>query len=214
MNLKNKTYLKIRDQIVLGEFAPKERLTEVKLSKELGCSRGPVREALTQLEKESFVTLVPNQGAIVNQISSREIKDYYALLEILEGKAVEWAVPRLVQEDIDRLSKINSSLKNLSRDDKDLVESWISLNLAFHSLFREKCGNEKLNWIIGEIRLRITRYRYSSLFINAFDQYIEDHENILSAVRQRDAARASQAMGKHILRAKDVLMQFLSHMQI
>lgn len=211
MNLKNKIYKDIREGIVFGKLTPGERLPEVRLGKKFECSRGPVREALVQLDKEGFVELVPNQGAVVTRFSPQEIEDFYSLLEVLEGTAVQWAVPILTSQDIEHLTEINNSLRNLSRKQKGFIENWISQNLSFHEFFRDKCGNEKLKWVVEEIRLRITRYRYTSLITTTFDAYIQDHDNIIEAVHRKDAQQAKDAMERHICRAKKVLMDFMSH---
>ena len=162
------------------------------------------------MEREGFVILVPNQGAVVTKISPKEVEDFYTILELLEGKAVEWAVPHLVAADIKKLTEINDKLRRIFRDDKHPVEQWIPLNQAFHLFFREKCSNGKMDWIIEEIRLRITRHRYTSLAVTALDDYVKDHEAIVDAIRQGDPGKARVAMETHIHRARLVLMDYLS----
>ncbi|MCJ7683256.1 MAG: GntR family transcriptional regulator, partial [Desulfobacteraceae bacterium] len=209
--LKQSIHRQTRHEIIFGKVAPGERITENRLTEKFQCSRGPVREALIQLEREGFVILVPNQGAVVTKISPKEVEDFYTLLELLEGKAVEWAAAHLIAADINQLTDINHQLKLIFRDDKNPVERWVPLNQAFHRFFRERCGNEKMNWIIEEIRLRITRHRYTSLAVTALDDYLKDHEAIIEAIRQGNPGKAREAMETHIHRAKLVLMDFLSH---
>jgi DNA-binding GntR family transcriptional regulator len=212
VGLKHKISKELRNEIISGKLMPGEHVKETWLTGKFKCSRGPVREALNQLEREGFLRLVPNQGAVVAKMSPKEVEDFYALLELLEGKAVEWAVPLLEPEDIRQLKAINNDIRKISRDDRNCIEDWIPLNLAFHRLFREKCGNDKLNWIVEEIRMRITRYRYASLIVTAFDEYILDHEKIMESVERGDAPGAGKAMAAHILRAKGILMDFLSRL--
>jgi len=208
--LKEKICRALRQEIVYGTLMPNEHLKEARLAKHFGCTRGPVREALNQLEQQGFVALVPNQGATVKEPSANEVKDFYNLLAILEGKAVEWATPRMTDQDIEPLKTINNALKKILESKETPVEEWIPLNLEFHRLFWEKCGNEKMNWLVEEIRTRITRYRYISLIVTASWDYAGDHEEIIDLVLQRDAQKASKTMENHIHRAKDVLVQFLS----
>ena len=212
MNIKERIYKQIRDEIIYGKLMPGERLPEIKLSKALGCSRAPVREAFNQLEKEGFVNRKQNQGVVVNKSSPEEIIDYYSLLEVLESQAVEWATDRLTSEDLTLLRELNDSMKKVSTDDKKYIEKWVSLNLAFHRLFSEKCGNEKMIWLVEEIRLRITRFRYLSFMVTTFNDYIRDHETIIKALRQRDAVKARAAMKNHISRAKKVLLKHFFYM--
>ena len=208
--LKEKICQELRREIVYGTLMPNEHLKEARLAEHFGCTRGPVREALNKLEQQGFVALVPNQGATVREPSANEVKDFYNLLAVLEGKAVEWATPLMKKSDIESLEKINRSLKKILEAKETMVEAWIPLNLEFHRLFREKCGNEKMNWLAEEIRTRITRYRYISLIVTASWDYAGDHERIVELVSRRDAQKAGKTMENHIHRAKDVLVQFLS----
>jgi len=212
MNIRDRIYKQIRNDIIYGKLMPGERLPEIKLSKALGCSRAPLREAFNQLEKEGFVYSKQNQGVVVNKSSPEEIIDYYSLLEVLESQAVEWAADRLTSGDLARLSELNDSMKKVSANDKKYIEKWVSLNLAFHGFFSEKCGNEKMIWLVQEIRLRITRFRYLSFMVTTFNDYIRDHETIIEALRQRDADKARAAMKNHISRAKKVLLKHFFYM--
>jgi DNA-binding GntR family transcriptional regulator len=210
--LKEKICREIRREIVFGSLMPNEHLKEAQVAGHFNCTRGPVREALNQLEQQGFVTLVPNQGASVKEPSVREVEDFYALLAILEGKAVEWATPHLVESDIEQLSTINRSLKEVLDAPEGPVEAWIPLNFQFHRLFREKCGNEKVDWLAEEIRIRITRYRYISLMMAEFGNYAADHEEIIARVQKRQALEAGVAMTAHIHRAKDILVRYLNRL--
>jgi DNA-binding GntR family transcriptional regulator len=212
MNIKDRIYKQIRNEIIYGKLMPGERLPETKLSKSLGCSRAPLREAFNQLEKEGFVYRQQNQGVVVSKSSPEEIIDYYSLLEVLESQAVEWATNRLTPEDLTRLNDLNDLMQKVSTNDKKYIEKWIILNLSFHRFFSEKCGNEKMIWLVEEIRLRITMFRYLSFMITTFNDYIRDHETIIEALRQRDAAKAGAAMRNHISRAKKVLLNHFFYM--
>lgn len=208
--LKDRICEELRREIVYGTLMPNEHLKEARLVKHFGCTRGPIREALNKLEQQGFVTLVPNQGATVREPSAEEVNDFYTLLAMLEGKAVEWATPLMQESDVERLKQINRSLKKVLEAKSTVVEEWIPLNLEFHRLFREKCGNQKMNWLVEEIRTRITRYRYISLIVTASWDYAGDHETIVDFVAKKDAGKAGEAMENHIRRAKDVLVRFLS----
>ena len=208
--LKDKICEALRREIVYGTLSPNEHLKEARLAEHFGCTRGPIREALNKLEQQGFVALVPNQGATVKEPSADEVRDFYNLLAVIEGKAVEWATPLMHPKDIDRLKKINRSLKKVLEAKERVVEEWIPLNLEFHRLFRERCGNEKMNWLAEEIRIRITRYRYISLIVTASWDYAGDHERIVELVSEKKAEKAGEMMENHIHRAKDILVQFLS----
>jgi DNA-binding GntR family transcriptional regulator len=212
MVIKDKIYKQLRNEIITGQLMPGERLPEVNLGKKFKCSRAPIREALSRLEKEGFIYHKENHGAIVAKSSAEDIIDYYSLLEVLESQAVEWATDHLTIEDIRFLENLNSSMKTVSTNDKNYIEKWLSLNLEFHRYFTEKCGNVKMAWMVEEIRLRITRFRYLSFMLTTFNDYIRDHDEIIEALKLRDGSMAKVAMSKHISRAKEVLLKYFFYM--
>ncbi|MFW6052698.1 MAG: GntR family transcriptional regulator [Desulfosalsimonas sp.] len=208
--LKEKICKELREEIVFGSLMTNEHLKELQLAKRFGCTRGPVREALNQLEQQGFVNLVPNQGATVKGPSAREVEDFYNLMAVLEGKAVKWAIPLLTDKNIRHLKAVNNSLKAVAEKKEKAAEDWIPLNIEFHRIFKENCGNTKMQWLVEEIRTRITRYLYISLMVTAFADYAADHDEIIRLAEQREAQRAGKAMEEHIHRAKKVLVSFLS----
>lgn len=72
-SLRGRVFHKLREDILTGKYQEKEELKEAAISKDLGVSRTPVREALRQLELEGLVRIVPNKGAYVNGITSQDI---------------------------------------------------------------------------------------------------------------------------------------------
>ncbi len=213
MSVKEDIYRGIRKAIIDESLSPGERLVEANLCKEFGASRGPVREAFTQLNREGFVELIPNKGAVVTKISVQDLRDYYTLVAMLESKAVEWAIPGLNPSDVTALTAINQDMaKIVANDEEDCLQAWTRKNMQFHRFFWEKSGNLKLVEQIQEMRQRILRYRYTSLMVSSFSDYLGDHEAIIAAVKDKDAHRASLIMRQHILRALDVLLKHFARL--
>jgi DNA-binding GntR family transcriptional regulator len=211
MGIRNKIYKRIREDVIIAKLSPGERLIESQLCKRFGASRGPVREALAQLCRDGFIDLIPNRGAVVTKLSIQDLKNYYSLIALLESKAVEWAVPRLTKSDLAILSTINDDLSIIIIDGSEKpLEAWTRHNFLFHCLFWEKSGNSRLVEQIKEIRQRILRYRYTSLMVPSYEEYLQDHNNIIEAAKNKDAERASEIMNLHILRALKVLTEFFS----
>jgi len=198
----------LRQEIVLGQLMPGERITENQLAERFGCSRSPVREALQRLHKEGFVEVLPRRGVMVSKTSPQEVFDYYGLLKVLERKAVEWAAPHLTDEDLADLEDTNQAMRQLKVESQTSIEDWVQLNLEFHRLFRMRCGNLKMDWLVEEIRSRLRRYLYTSLMVPAFDEYVADHDEIIQHLRRGEAAKAGEAMEKHVERAQAVLNRF------
>lgn len=211
MSVKHKIYRQLRDDIIFGKINPGQRLIEVQLSRSFDCSRGPIREALIRLGREGFVNMVPHKGAVVAKPSAPEIEDYYALLALLESTAVAWSTPRLNFSDVEKLLEINDRLKDAVDLDKEArLQCWRDHNEAFHRLFWDNCGNEKLTEMLMTVRNRIFRYRYTSLMVASLDARLSDHVAIVAAVRTGDANKAKELMQQHVMRAFATLVDFFS----
>ena len=93
-----------RTGILTGEIAPGTRLLEVPLANELGVSRGPVREALRQLEQEGLVEFFPHRGAVVVGVAEAEVETIYGIRALLEGRAFARACRVVTDDDLDALA--------------------------------------------------------------------------------------------------------------
>lgn len=213
MKIKQKICKKIRKKILLGELNPGERLIEANLSKKYGVSRGSIREALTMLNYEGFVTLVPNKGATVAKTTAQDLVDYYHLLALLESKAVEWAAHNMNKPALDELTRINNSIRT---DIQSHTTNWplkyVERNVEFHRIFWETCGNQKLTWMVQEIRQKLFRHRYIALTKETYREYLDDHDTIIKALKQKKAKVAARAMEDHILKALSVIKDITSSM--
>lgn len=209
--VKESIYSDLRKAIIFGKLGPGERLIEIQLSQQYNCSRGPIREALSKLAQEGFVEIFPNRGASVAKISSEEVADYYSLLALLEGKAVEWATPNLNQKDFALLDHIQKLLhQSLDKEEDVRMRLWSEHNRSFHQVFWVRCGNRKLRDTVEDIRQQIFRFRYTSLMIASYNDYYKDHEEIIAAAKAGNAEEAGRAMVRHIDRAKQILNDFFT----
>ncbi|NNC00972.1 GntR family transcriptional regulator, partial [Corallococcus exiguus] len=96
----------LRQRILDGDFAAGFQLRQDALADEFGVSRIPVREALMQLEAEGLVKIEPHKGAIVSELSTREIEELFELRSLLEPRLLKESAPRLTQDDYARLNGI------------------------------------------------------------------------------------------------------------
>src|SRR5688572_10440706 len=96
----------LRSWIIAGRYEPGERLIETTLSTELGTSRGPVREALRQLENEGLVMSFPYRGAVVLGVSDEEVQEVLIPIRLnLERYSFARALELLTDDDFAELGK-------------------------------------------------------------------------------------------------------------
>src|SRR6266498_1888477 len=102
-NLSGQVYNQIKTLILCNEILPGQKLHHQELSERLGVSRTPVREALTRLVQEGYVSLLPNRGFTCKEIRMQEAEELYELREALEAFSVEKAIANLTDSALDRL---------------------------------------------------------------------------------------------------------------
>jgi len=108
-NLSARVYNQIKNLILCNEFMPGQKLHHQQLSERLGVSRTPVREALTRLVQEGYVSFLPNRGFTCKEIRMQEAEELYELREALEAFAVEKAIANLTDSALALLrNKMNS----------------------------------------------------------------------------------------------------------
>ena len=132
----------LREAIISGELPPDTRLIEKDLADQFQISRGPLREALRELEEEGLVETRPHVGSKVRNFSGKELADTYSLRRILERYAFEIFWDHRDQDFFDELDIRHERLLHAIRSgvphEEDLAE------LEFHSLVFESTGNRPL----------------------------------------------------------------------
>jgi DNA-binding GntR family transcriptional regulator len=132
----------LRDSISTGSLHPGQRLSEVRLAKEYGLSRGPIREALRRLERERLVTAVPNRGTFVTRLTIGEFIETLEIRVLLEPFALEQAViPRIDPLAVRLQAVLNEMADRCQRDD---LAALPGLHARFHGAFYEHSKNKAL----------------------------------------------------------------------
>mgnify|MGYP000853283515 CR=1 FL=1 len=148
---------KVGDRVIGGLLAPGDRIGEQELADEFKVSRGPVREAIRILEREGLITVLARRGAIVTQLSARELQELFeiraGLFEIVVRKIAPQHPPELsavLREGVRRLQ----ALAELPDGGNAYAEMTYRL-IVIASRF---AGNERLQRMISALSLQTLRY--------------------------------------------------------
>lgn len=197
LTLRERVHDHLKQEILANRYAPGSELLEVPLSRELGVSRGPIREALHRLEAEGLVEITPRRGAVVISLTKRDFLEAYQVREALEALAVRLAVPRLTDDDLARAERLIEQMAEHARGDD--MEAFFEVNAAFHGAFVEASGNRKLIEFYGRLMAQMGPYRRPSARLRGnVEQSIAEHRAIAAAARERDAERAVAMLRRHI----------------
>lgn len=199
LSLSNRVFQKLRNNILTGKYEEHEELREITIGKELGVSRTPVREALRRLELEGLVTIIPNKGAYVTGITSKDVKDIYLIRSQLEGLCARLATENITEEQLNKLDEIILlSEFHLKRDNN--AEQMAELDSRFHEVLYEATDSRILSHVLTDFHKYVLMARRSSVVSeDRAKKSIQEHKEILQAIRNRDADMAEQLANEHIM---------------
>lgn len=208
--LRDIAYERIKDAIRLAELLPGQPLSETRLSKMLGISRTPVREALQALSQEGLVQIIPGHSVTVAAPSLNEVMDAIHIRYLLEPEVVRLAAKSLTDEQIALLQEVVQGLEEaVERDDRT---AWSKTDNIFHETLSDACPNRLLGDFSLQIRNRIS---YLSVDVQDDNDRLADctaeHRLILEKLVAGDAEGAEAAMRSHVKMLRDSIFRRLSH---
>lgn len=201
----------LRQRILSGEWPDGTQLRQEALSRELGVSRVPVREALRQLEAEGLVRIIERRGAVVSQLSLPEIVELLRVRVLLECDMLLEAIPRQTAADIAvaeaLLARFEVALNNQD------VATWGLLNASFHLALYQAAGRPQTLALIEQLHNRTDRYTRMQILLTGFnDRAHLEHNHLLELCRQKDAITAAAFLKQHIMHAEEALEAwYLAH---
>jgi DNA-binding GntR family transcriptional regulator len=188
----------LRTAIISGRFEPGDRLIESALSAELGTSRGPVREALRQLENEGLVMSFPYRGAVVlGAVSDEEVHEVLIPIRLtLERHSFTRAIKTMTDDDFAELAKEIWRMEQAGKAD-DLLKL-VEADLHFHELVISASGQLHTMQIWRTIWPRIRAYFVRYERYRSFEKTVEEHRELLEALQTRDPEIVVAQLERHI----------------
>jgi len=209
-SLEEKVYFSLEDQIISQKLRPGEAVTEMKLSRELGVSRTPVREALQRLDREGLIKLIPNKGAVVLGISEQDLIDIYKIRMRLEGLAARIAAEKR-DEALCRELCDNVDLTGFYMAKGD-IEKVKNLDSEFHDIIYRCCESRMLGKTLSELHRYIASYRKLSLAVSGrIEHSLSEHKEIYDAIAAGNADAADALMSEHVARALENLLKIINN---
>ena len=195
--LRDVVFNTLRQAILKGDLLPGERLMEIQLANKLGVSRTPIREAIRKLELEGLVIMIPRKGAIVAEITEKDLRDVLEVRTSLEVLAIELACVRITEEGLLELEEaLNDFEKALSGKDVVLIAE---KDVIFHDVVFNATNNERLIQTLNNLREQMYRYRLE--FLKDFSHHERlrlEHQEIFATIKERNKERASKLIIEHI----------------
>ncbi|WP_336971281.1 GntR family transcriptional regulator [Sphingobium aromaticiconvertens] len=211
MSLTEQAYRRLREDLLTCRLVPGEKINIKDISDGLGFSLGAVREALSRLTSEGFVTLDDARGFRATPISIGDLTDLVAVRSDIEGQCLRRAIAR---GGLDWESAIVSAAHRLSKtptrdpaDSARLNEDYADAHGAFHHALVAACDSPWLLRMRGWLYAQSERYRYLTVPLsNSERDLVHEHADILAATLERDADRAVALLGDHLMATARLLI--------
>lgn len=198
---------KLISAIVEGEIPQGSKVSEVELATRYGVSRGPLREAMRDLEGLRLVERKPHAGVRVVALNCAELKEIFTIREALEGMAARLAATEMSDQEINSLRKLLELHESKVRESQGQSYFQQHGDLDFHLRILSGSGNRRLYKLMGDelYQLILMYRRQSSQRPSRPLRALEEHKRICDAIEARDPELAEMLMRRHIQGAKNSL---------
>jgi DNA-binding GntR family transcriptional regulator len=199
----------LRQAILEERLKPGQRIVERQVAQAMQTSRGPVRDALTQLENEGLVTSCPHRGTFVSLLTRQDAEEIYTLRLALETLAVDFAAKYATTEQLDMLDTITDEIAVQITSNYTTLGS-TELDLQYHHTLCQISGHKRVlqAWeamraqtqllILSHRRLQPERWR---------EVGVEWHRQITTALRERDVHLAREVLKLHLTTTLETVLE-------
>ena len=199
-------YEKILEGIVQLEYAPGEKISETQLAALLDVSRAPIKSALAKLEKEGFVSIKPQYGTFVSEISIERARGICEIREILEVEAVKKAVHNITEDQLKQLQTLFDQMDEIVEFDDEKRQFIYDVDTKLHNVIYQAGGNVIIAEIIQRYMPEIQRIQRANM--TWADRKLPtqiEMKKILNALKARNEEQAAEAMREHISNIRETI---------
>ncbi|MEG1603849.1 MAG: GntR family transcriptional regulator [Cloacibacillus sp.] len=184
-SLREQVYDYLRIQMNEGKIRPGSFLNLNDISRELGMSRTPLRDALFQLESEGFITIFPRRGVVVNALSLEKIRNIYEMLGALESAVLVLVAVRFRDPDAELMEKYNQQMRKAL--DQNNFTLFYDTNLKFHNVYLDLADNPEMTHSIKIHKERLYDFPRNKSFVKEWELHsLDEHNTIIELMRAHD----------------------------
>ncbi|REF29675.1 GntR family transcriptional regulator [Calidifontibacter indicus] len=191
----------LREEILQGRITPGTMLSESELGARLSMSRTPIRAALTRLQDEGWVTIYPQRGALVREVSEQEVWESAVVRHALESAGVQRSTASL-RAPLEESLKANLAAQRDARADNDFG-AFTTLAMRFHRGFVEMAGNAVMLSVYDRLQDQqaLSIVRSSGTITGDPEQVLGEHRRLLDDALRGDWVAFSTHLDDHQTRS-------------
>lgn len=186
----------IKENIINLEIKPGSMISEQDIADELNLSRTPVHEALQELSRTKIVDIQPQKGSLVSLIDMSLVEEAVFMRSTIESAITEEACQIATEKDIQQLEE-NVNLQFFYQKSNS-VEKIMELDNAFHELLYKITNKMQCHYLIRLMNIHYDRFREVRLRTSQATPIIDEHKNILEAIKQKDGKKAKELVIAHL----------------
>jgi len=197
--LKIEVYENLRHQIITNQIHAGQRLVEQDMIDRFGIGKTPLREIYQELQRDELIEIIPQFGTRVVTLDIQKLKEVVQIRKALEGLCAELASQNISSEEIDQLSQILEKAKEMESDHPDSLKILSQYDTDYHQIIYRAAQNKQLIKVIQSLLYKMSMYWFQSGFsMEDFREQFEELEDLLQALKERNASKAKKIMEKHI----------------
>jgi DNA-binding GntR family transcriptional regulator len=204
-------YERIKAAIWHADLEAGEPLTETRLSKLLGISRTPVREALQQLVQEGLAESTPGHAVTVASRNIQDVLNVVHIRSLLEPELVRLAAEAASSRQVEELDTTMQVMEQAA--EKHDLATWSKADVVFHKVVKEACPNGLLGETVVQLKTRVHHLANIDTHTDPtrLVRCTEEHREVVDAIKSRDGIAAKAAMEKHISALTNSLLRRISY---
>ncbi|MFJ7972197.1 GntR family transcriptional regulator [Psychrobacillus sp. NPDC096389] len=181
----------LQQWIIDGTLQPQEKLNDLELAKALGVSRTPIRESLQLLESQGFVSMQPGRATQVTAVETEDINNLLPPLAVLQALAAELAIPNIDEATLQLLEEKNKQFAEALHA-KEFTTA-LKVDEEFHQIIVDSANNPYIHSMVEMLQAHVRRlFYYEKIILREYS--IEQHEEIIKLLREKDAQKLAETM--------------------
>lgn len=208
-SLQLEAYNYIKNLILTDQLDVDTMYSETKLSKEIGVSRTPMREALQCLSQDGYITIIPSKGFRIRQLNQKDMRETIQIRCAIEGFCTHAIASEIntkkAQRAISELGKI-LELQKESLNDDDEYEAFIKYDHNFHLLLVSYINNEEVNHIFQRLMYLIRLTSKSALEVEGrIKGTVDEHTQYFEYLKNGNGDMAYKILTNHLMMPLNVV---------